>query len=69
MTGSAWTDVLLFVVFITISSVIVFRLDTMMTSARSRPIQEPKTAPARERAGKVIMIPPPCRSARLRARK
>ena len=37
MTGSIWLDVLLFVVFITVLSVVTFRLDTILTSSRPKP--------------------------------
>jgi hypothetical protein len=70
MTGSIWTDVLLFVAFISLLSVGVFRLDTIMST--SRPKRE-KSSPTRkfcgsDESGKIVLIDPDGRAVRRKRR-
>ncbi len=64
MTGSIWTDVLLFVAFITILSIGIFRLDTILTT--SRPKQNKRTTKfcSIDKSGKIVLTDPDGRAVR-----
>jgi hypothetical protein len=70
MTGSIWTDVLLFVAFITLLSIGIFRLDTILSSSSSRTKQEKRTSKfcGIDEAGKIVLIDPDGRAARRKRR-
>ncbi len=67
MTGSLWTDVLLFVAFIALLSVAIFRLDTIMSTSRPKP-EKPKFC-GLDASGKIVLIDPDGRAARRRHRR
>jgi hypothetical protein len=69
MTGSIWTDILLFVVFIALLSVGIFRLDTIMSSSRPKQEKRPKKFCGLDESGKILLIDPDGRTARRRHRK
>ena len=64
MTGSIWTDILLFVVFITVLSIGMFRLDTIMTSSRPKAKRRPAKFCGTDGDGKIILTDPDGRSVR-----
>ena len=69
MTGSIWTDVLLFVAFIALLSVGIFRLDTILSS--TRPKQQKRTSKfcGLDESGKIVLIDPDGRASRRKHRK
>jgi hypothetical protein len=69
MTGSVWTDVLLFVAFIAILSVGIFRLDTIMSAPRSKQEKQPAKFCGMDPSGKIVLIDPDGRAVRRRHRK
>jgi len=69
MTGSIWTDVLLFVAFITLLSIGVFRLDTILSSSRPKQQKRPAKFCGLDESGKIILIDPDGRAARRRRRR
>jgi len=64
MTGSIWTDILLFVAFITLLSVGMFRLDTILST--SRPKQERRNINfcGVDETGKMVLRDPDGRATR-----
>ena len=72
MTGSVWTDLLLFAAFIALLSIGMFRLDTIISSSRNRngqpvkPQHEKFCAP--DASGKIVLLDPDGRRARPRRR-
>jgi hypothetical protein len=69
MTGSLWTDVLLFVAFISLLSVGVFRLDTIMSSSRPKREKPANKFCGPDESGKIVLIDPDGRAARRRRRR
>lgn len=68
MTGSIWTDVLLFVAFITLLSVGIFRLDTIMMSSRPKDNRPNRKFCGMDESGKIVLIDPDGRAVRRRRR-
>jgi hypothetical protein len=68
MTGSIWTDVLLFVAFITLLSVGIFRLDTILSSSRPKGAKRNPKFCGIDESGKIVLIDPDGRAARRRRR-
>ncbi len=66
MTGSIWTDLLLFAVFIAILSIGVFRLDTIITASRPKPEEPPRKLCSTDNSGKIILLDPDGRRSRRR---
>jgi hypothetical protein len=68
MTGSIWTDVLLFVAFITVLSVGIFRLDTILSASQPKQEKRPTKFCGVDQAGKIVLIDPDGRAAHRRRR-
>lgn len=69
MTGSIWTDVLLFVAFISLLSVGVFRLDTILSTSRPKREKTPtRKFCGSDESGKIVLIDPDGRAARRKRR-
>ena len=73
MTGSVWTDLLLFAAFITLLSIGMFRLDTIITSSRPKSGQPIKQQHDKfcvpDKSGKIILLDPDGRRSRKVARR
>lgn len=69
MTGSIWTDVLLFVAFIALLSIGIFRLDTIMSTSRPKTSKPQKNFCGVEAGGKMSFTDPDGRDPRRRPRK
>lgn len=66
MTGSLWTDVLLFVVFIALLSVGIFRLDTILSTSRPKRTKRVTKFCGLDESGKIVLIDPDGRASRRR---
>ncbi len=64
MTGSIWIDVLLFVVFITLLSIGMFRLDTILSASRPKQNKRPTKFCSIDEAGKIVLTDPDGRTSR-----
>jgi len=68
LTGSVWTDLLLFVAFIALLSIGMFRLDTIITSSRPKSGQPIKQQHDKfcvpDKSGKIILLDPDGRRSR-----
>jgi len=73
LTGSVWTDLLLFAAFITLLSIGMFRLDTIISSSRPKSGQSPKQQHDKfcvpDKSGKIILLDPDGRRARRPVRR
>jgi hypothetical protein len=69
MTGSIWGDALLFVVFITVLSIGMFRLDTIMTASRPKPNRPQKKFCGMDESGKMVLTDPDGRASRRKRRR
>lgn len=64
MTGSIWTDVLLFVAFIALLSVGVFRLDTILSASRHKDEKRQSKFCGTDTSGKIVLMDPDGRKSR-----
>jgi hypothetical protein len=56
MTGSLWIDVLLFVAFIALLSIGMFRLDTIMSTPKPKADRPQKKFSGLDESGKMVLI-------------
>jgi hypothetical protein len=68
MTGSMWMDVLLFVAFIALLSIGMFRLDTIISTSRPKPNKPQKSFCGVEAGGKMSFTDPDGRDPRRKRR-